>query len=99
MLPIRCHGYATQGDCLSFDAVLKADLSWSSLLYSIPQELLKFLMTSAHNVLPTPHNHKRWGKTIVDMKCHLCGFLNPTLKHTLSGCSVALKQGWYTWET
>ena len=94
---IRCYGYAVQGDWLSFDAVLKADLSWSSLMYSIPQELLKFLINSTHNVLPTPDNLKRWGKAVVDMKCHLCGFLNPTLKHILNGCSVALKQGRYTW--
>ena len=50
---IRCYGYAIQGDWLSFDAVLKADPSWSSLICSIPQELLKFLMNSTHNVLPT----------------------------------------------
>ena len=71
---IRCYGYAIQGDWLNFDAVLKADLSWSSLIYSIPQELLKFLMNSTHNVLPTPDNLKSGGKTVVDMKCHLCVF-------------------------
>ena len=41
---ICCYGYAIQGDWLSLDAVLEADLSRSSLIYSIPQELLKFLM-------------------------------------------------------
>ena len=51
--------YAIQGDWLSFDSVLKADLSWSSLIYSIPQELLKFLMNCTQNVLPTPDNLKR----------------------------------------
>ena len=59
---IRCYGYAIQGDWLDFDAVLKTDLSLSSLIYSIPQELLKFLMNSTHNVLPTPDNFKRWGE-------------------------------------
>ena len=33
----RCYGYAIQGDWLNFDAVLKADLSWNSLIYSIPR--------------------------------------------------------------
>ena len=33
----------------------------------------------------------------MDLKCCLCGFSNPTLKHILNGCSVALKQGRYTW--
>ena len=71
---IHCYSYAIQGDWLNFDGVLRAELSWSSLIYSITQELLKFLMNPTHNVLPTPDNLKRWGKTIVDMKCHLCGF-------------------------
>ena len=93
----HCYGYAIQGDWLNFDAVLKADLSWNSLIYSIPQELLKFLLSSTHNVLPTSDNLRRWGKTVVDLKCCLCGFSNPTLKHILNGCSMALKQGRYTW--
>ena len=83
----------SKGTGLNFDAMLKADLSWNSLMYSIPQELLRFLLNSTHNVLPTSDNLKRWGKTVVDLKCRLCGFLNPTLKHVLNGCSMALKQG------
>ena len=82
---------------LNFNAVLKADLSWNSLIYSIHQELLKFLLHSTHNVLPTSDNLRRWGKTVVDLKCCVCGFSNPTLKHILNGCSTALKQGRYTW--
>ena len=93
----NCYGYAIRGDWLNFDAVLKADLSWNSLIYSIPQELLKFLLNSTHNVLLTSDNLRRWGKTVVDLKCCLCGFSNPTLKHILNGCSMALKQGRYTW--
>ena len=31
------------------------------------------------------------------MKCTLCGFSKPTLKHVLNGCPMALKQGRYTW--
>ena len=88
------YGYAIQGDWLNFDAVLKAGLSWNSLIYSIPQDLLKLLLNSAHNGLPTSDNLRRWGKTVVDC---LCGFPNPTLKHILNGCSMALKQGRYTW--
>ena len=93
----HCYGYAMQGDWLNFDAVSRADLSWNSLIYSIPQELLKFLLNSTHNVLPTNDNLRRWGKTVVDLRCCLCGFSNPTLKHILNGCSMALKQGRYSW--
>ena len=92
------YGYAIQGNWMNFDAVLKADLSWNSLIYSIPQELLKFLLNSTHNALPTSDNLRRWRKTVVDLKCCLCGFSNPTLKHILNGCSMALKQGRYTWK-
>ena len=87
----QSYSYAVQGDWLNFDAVLKADLSWNSLIYSIPQELLKFLLNSTHNVLPIVDNLRRWGKTAVDMKCSLCGFSNPTCKHILNGCTMALK--------
>ena len=93
----KCYSYVIQGDWLNFDAVIRADLRWNSLIYAVPQELFKFLLNSTHNVLPTPDNLKRWGKTVVDIKCSLCGNLNPTLKHILNGCIVALKQGRYTW--
>ena len=33
----HCYGYAIQGDWLNFDAVLKADLSWNSLIYPNPR--------------------------------------------------------------
>ena len=93
----KCHRYALQGDWLNFDAVLGADLSWKALIYVIPQELLKFLVNSTHNVLPTPDNLKRWGKTVVDIRCDLCGYSAPTLKHILNGCPLSLNQGRYTW--
>ena len=33
----------------------------------------------------------------MDLKCCLCGFSNPTLKHILNGFCMALKQGRYIW--
>ena len=68
-----------------------------ALLYALPQELFKFMINSTHNVLPTPDNLKRWGKTVVDIKCNLCGSAGATLKHILNGCPVALNQGRFTW--
>ena len=94
---VKCYSYVMQGDWLNFDAVLKADLSWNSLIYTYPQELFKFLINSTYNVLPTPDNLKRWGKTVVDIKCSLCGSANATLKHILNGCPMALNQGRFTW--
>lgn len=74
---LNCYDYGIQGDWLSFDGVLKADRSWNSLIYSLPQELIKFLLNSTH-VLSTPDNLKRLGKTAVEIKCNLCGFSNPS---------------------
>ena len=58
----NCYSYGIQGDWMNFDRVVKADLSWNTLVYALPQELLQFLLNATHNVLPTPHNLKRWGK-------------------------------------
>ena len=55
---------------------------------------LKFLVKSVYDLLPTPANKNRWFET--DERCRLCGG-NGTLNHILSGCTVALSQGRYTW--
>ena len=55
---------------------------------------LKFLVKSVYDLLPTPSNKNTWFGT--DEKCLLCGG-NGTLNHILSGCTVALSQGRYTW--
>ena len=60
-------------------------------------ELFKFLINSTHNVLPTPDNLRRWGKSSVDIACTLCQYSNPSLKHILNGCPAALQQCRYTW--
>ena len=93
----KCYNYVMQCDWLNFDAVLEADLSWNALLCALPHELFKFLINSTHNILSTPDNLKRWGKTIVDIKCSLCGSAGTTLKHILNGCPMALNQGRFTW--
>ena len=94
---INCYNYMIQGDWLNFDAVVRTDVSWNALIYAIPQELFKFLINSTHNVLPTPDNLRRWGKSSVDIACTLCQYSNRSLKHILNGCPAALQQGRYTW--
>ena len=56
---------------------------------------MKFLLNSLIHTLPTQNNLKLWNKTLSD-KCHSCSNRDSTL-HCLSGCSVSLKQGRYTW--
>ena len=55
---------------------------------------LKFLVKSVYDLLPTPSNKNIWYGS--EETCKLCGG-NGTLAHILSGCSVALSQGRYTW--
>ena len=70
-------------------------ISWKSFLWDIPQGVLKFAINAGINTLPTFDNLKRWGKR-VNNRCPFCGNIQ-TLLHVLSGCSVALDQGRYTW--
>ena len=67
------------------------------MVYSFSQELIKFLLNSTHNVLPTHDNLKWWRKTATDLKCSPNGFPSPMLKHILDAHSVTLQQGKYTW--
>ena len=55
----HCYGYAIQGDWLNFDAVLKADLSWNSLIYSIPQELINIFHPSGALKVPFEFHPQR----------------------------------------
>ena len=57
--------------------------------------MLKFLLNSTLNTLPTADNLRRWGVT-TDGICSLCG-LTENLKHVLCGCSYSLNQGRYKW--
>ena len=70
-------------------------ISWRSFLWDIPQGVLKFAINAGINTLPTMDNLKRQGKKTND-RCHFCGNIQ-TLLHVLSGYSVALDQGRYTW--
>ena len=55
---------------------------------------IKFCLRSVYDVLPTPTNLVKWGKT-EDPNCKLCG--KPcTLQHVLSSSNVALTQGRYS---
>ena len=70
-------------------------ITWKSFMWDISQGLLKCAINAGINTLPTMDNLKRWGKRTND-RCPFCGNIQ-TLLHVLSGCSVALDQGRYTW--
>ena len=71
--------------------VVKRKVGWNEI-WSWEASRLSFLVKSTYDVLPSPANLVRWNIQTDDM-CR-CGKLC-TMKHILSGCSVALER--YTW--
>ena len=41
--------------------MMKSDFGWNTLLYDYSDRLLKFVVNSQTNTLPTPDNLRRWG--------------------------------------
>ena len=69
---------------------------WKRLMYGLPEKQLSFLLRASCDTLPTPMNLARWN-IITSTVCTLCHCTQPTTNHILTGCSVALDQGRYTW--
>ena len=69
---------------------------WKRLMYGLPEKQLSFLLRAGCDTLPTPMNLARWN-IITSPVCTLCCCTQPTTNHILTGCSIALDQGRYTW--
>ena len=82
------HQYEMQADWLSWglDNMMMRDLSWNTIIYQCTQRLLKFVLNSQQNTLPTPDNLRRWNLN-KDAVCGLCGGRAVTLSHVLAGCT------------
>ena len=65
-------------------------------MYGLPEKQLSFLLRAGCDTLPTPLNLACWN-IIVGPVCSLCQSTQPTTNHVLTGCSMALDQGTYTW--
>ena len=65
-------------------------------MFGLPEKQLSFLLHAGCDTLPTPMNLARW-KMITNPICALCQSTQPTTDHVLTGCSVAVDQGRYTW--
>ena len=90
---VQIAGLAKQGSSLKWDVqqrVLK-----ERDMRSTPEALFQFTIKAIYDLLPTPQNKNIWFRTD-QHSCHLCGGVG-TLNHILTGCTVALKQGRYTW--
>ena len=73
----------------------KSDYLWKSYIQNVPKGIMKFVLNSFSDTLPTKNNLSRWGKRS-NSKCSLCGN-NETLMHVLNNCKIMLDQGRYTW--
>ena len=81
------HQYEMQASWLSWglDRMMTKDLSWETIRDQYSQRLLKFVLNSQQNTLPTPDNLRRWNLN-KDAICGLCGERAATLSHVLAGC-------------
>ena len=85
-----------QGDFLiKLLEIENGDLTWRSIIYSLPRGVLSFITRAAINCLPTADNLRRWGEKL-NSRCFLCGN-HETLLHILNNCSKALNQGRYNY--
>ena len=82
-----------QGEFMKIVYLENTDVSWKSLIYNLPQGVLKFAANAAIDSLPNAKNLYRWGKRLRD-KCHLCNCTG-TLHHVLNNREKMLdRYGW-----
>ena len=83
--------YELQNSWLSWglsDMMVK-HLTWNKLLTGYSEKLLKFVLNSNLQTLPSPDNLRRW-KIATNATCGLCTRPNATLSHILAGCPWVL---------
>jgi hypothetical protein len=86
-----------QGDLVKLLNEEEEDVTWKSIIHSVPRGVMSFACRAATNSLATNDNLKRWGKK-THSQCNIPGCLHiGTLLHILNGCKIMLDQGRYTW--
>ena len=84
-----------QGEYTRVMEMQETDLVWKSAIFNLPKGVLKFMLNSTLNTLPTKDNLTRWGKRL-SKSCSSCGRAE-YLSHVLNACPTSLKEGRYTW--
>ena len=84
-----------QGNFLELLQSTDFDVDWKSIAYSMPRNVIQFLLNSSIDTLPTNANLVRWNKRS-SPNCKLCSN-KETLLHTFNNCQTMLNQGRYTW--
>ena len=75
--------------------VLAMDLSWHNL-FNMGDSMIGFILSAVYGTLITPSLASKWDKD-EDGNCKLCKTKVGSVKHILSGCKEALRQGRYRW--
>ncbi|XP_061899444.1 uncharacterized protein LOC133647767 [Entelurus aequoreus] len=93
-LRVRSVAQGQQGRWTTWEGVSNRAISWADF-WKLPQSRLSFLIRATYDTLPSPKNlHQRLG---TEQSCDLCGTINASLQHVLSGCKMALTQGRLRW--
>ena len=90
----KAAGLVQQGAWSTWEGTEPRSLSWKDI-WGMQTNTLRFLLRATYDVLPSPHNLKKWGKAESE-NCHMCG-RKGSLRHILSNCQVSLEEGLYTW--
>ena len=78
-----------QGAWTTWDKVEGKKISWRKI-WALNQGRLKFMVSSVYDVLPTPVNLMKWGKS-ESATCNFCEKASASLEHFLSGCHASLQ--------
>ena len=84
----------SQGNFAQLLLVENENLTWRSIMFNMPLNVLKFAVNAGIDSLPTYSNLHKWGKRLSD-KCKHCPNTTGTLHHILCFCPTLLTR--YTW--
>ncbi|KAJ8397342.1 hypothetical protein AAFF_G00438910 [Aldrovandia affinis] len=93
-LRVKSVAQGQQGRWTTWEGVASRAINWADF-WKLPQARLSFLIRATYDTLPSPQNLHQWLGT--EQSCDLCGTINASLQHILSGCKTALTQGRLTW--
>ena len=82
-----------QGRFLEILNIENSSITWKSIAYNLPRNILQFAINASIDTLATNANLRRWGKRS-NAKCSICQ-QRETLHHTLNNCEEMLDR--YKW--
>jgi hypothetical protein len=93
---VGLYGLALSGNFTKWDESMNSCRNWHTSIFGMQEETLAFALNAQTLTLADPSNLRRWGIIRIAI-CPLCGKLNATSKHILSGCIISLNSGRYKW--